>query len=90
MPYIDQSARTSLHNVENLDILVNELLKTENYEGSLNYVISKILSGIVQKNCNYATINKLIGVLECAKLELYRRIAAPYEDSKIKTNGDVY
>jgi len=30
------------------------------------------------------------GVLECAKLELYRRIAAPYEDTKIEENGDVY
>ena len=32
----------------------------------------------------------LIGVLECAKLELYRRVAAPYEDDKIDENGDVY
>jgi len=27
--------------------------------------------------------------LECAKLELYRMIAAPYEDTKIKENGSV-
>ena len=32
----------------------------------------------------------LVGVLECAKLELYRRLAAPYEDLKIEDNGDVY
>ena len=38
----------------------------------------------------YARINELIGVLECAKLELYRRIAVPYEDTKIAENGDVY
>jgi len=31
-----------------------------------------------------------VGVLECAKLELYRRIAAPYEDEKIVETGDVY
>jgi len=31
-----------------------------------------------------------IGALECAKLELYRRVAAPYEDTKIAENGDVY
>jgi hypothetical protein len=31
-------------------------------------------------------------VLECAKLELYRRIVAAYEDEKIADpeNGDVY
>jgi hypothetical protein len=32
----------------------------------------------------------MIGVLECAKLELYRRVAAPYEDAKCEDNGDVY
>jgi len=28
--------------------------------------------------------------LECSKMELYRRIAAPYEDDKSRLNGDVY
>lgn len=31
-----------------------------------------------------------LGALECCKLEFYRRVAAPYEDSKIISNGDVY
>jgi hypothetical protein len=31
-----------------------------------------------------------VGAIECCKLEFYRRVAAPYEDRKIKTNGDVY
>jgi len=38
----------------------------------------------------YANINEVIGVLECAKLELYRRIAVPYEDVKKEQSGDVY
>ena len=38
----------------------------------------------------YEWINEVIGVLECAKLELYRRVAAPYEDDKRLQNGDVY
>ena len=38
----------------------------------------------------YSEINSVIGVLECAKMELYRRIAAPYEDKKCEENGDVY
>jgi hypothetical protein len=37
----------------------------------------------------YYHINKAIGVLECIKLEFYRRVAAPYEDVKIKESGDV-
>jgi hypothetical protein len=39
---------------------------------------------------SYADYNSIIGVLECAKLEIYRRTAAPYEDEKIEQNGDVF
>jgi hypothetical protein len=28
--------------------------------------------------------------MDCAKLELYRRVAAPYEDEKMAEAGDVY
>jgi len=38
----------------------------------------------------YDDYNTLIGVLENIKLELYRRKIIPYEDIKIKENGDVY
>ena len=31
----------------------------------------------------------ILGALECCKLELYRRFAAPYEDTKVISNGDV-
>ena len=59
--------------------------------GVLNYMITRLclgfLSGTAQK---YGNFNDVIGALECAKLELYRRLVAKYEDEKIKTNGDVY
>jgi len=32
----------------------------------------------------------VIGALEACKLEFYRRAVVPYEDKKIKENGDVY
>jgi hypothetical protein len=35
-------------------------------------------------------INSMIGALECCKLELYRRLAAPYEDQVLDANGDAY
>lgn len=38
----------------------------------------------------YADYNEAMGALECAKFELYRRLIAPYEDTKLKENGDVY
>lgn len=64
--------------------------------GELNYAITRIVdaylkrSAVIDGRTRYAHLNEVIGVLECAKLELYRRIAAPYEDDKIAENGDVY
>jgi hypothetical protein len=34
-------------------------------------------------------MSSLISEVECAKLEFYRRVVSPYEDEKIKENGDV-
>jgi len=59
--------------------------------GELNFQITRLVWGFVQrKGANYEAINAAVGALECAKLELYRRRAAPYEDGKIQQNGDVY
>lgn len=33
---------------------------------------------------------EVLGALEAAKLELYRRRIAPYEDDKMKAHGDVF
>ena len=58
--------------------------------GELNYLISSILDAHLGEEPRYSDLNEAIGVLECAKLELYRRLAAPYEDEKINEHGDVY
>ena len=59
--------------------------------GELNYFLTtQILSYLFRHGKSYASYNAVIGVLECIKLELYRRMVAPYEDKKIKENGDVY
>lgn len=59
--------------------------------GELNFAITDLVNWyLVAHGKRYATLNEVIGVLECAKLELYRRVAAPYEDTKIAENGDVY
>ena len=59
--------------------------------GNFNYAITKIIDTIIKQNgLNYSHINEIIGALECIKLELYRRVVAPYECQKIKENGDVY
>jgi hypothetical protein len=61
-----------------------------NSEGVLNYSITRLVQAFLGKSPSYADFNAVIGVLECAKLELYRRAVAPYEDQKREENGDVY
>jgi hypothetical protein len=59
--------------------------------GDLNYVISKLcLKYIQMKGINYTHLNDVTGVLDSASKEFYRRVVAPYEDNKIKQNGDIY
>jgi len=60
--------------------------------GELNYAISRLVDAYVARKggVRYAHLNEVVGVLECAKLELYRRVAAPYEDLKRGETGDVY
>jgi len=88
MPYIPQSDRFTLDYYATALTVI--LLTEENFDSHLNYIISTIMNGLLHENVSYAKVNKLIGVLECAKLELYRRIASPYEDEKCESNGDVY
>lgn len=59
--------------------------------GELNYKITKTCIDYARsKGTSYTTYNEIIGALECAKMEMYRRAVAPYEDTKITENGDVY
>jgi hypothetical protein len=62
-----------------------------NNPGHLNYFFTNgIQQYIKTKGLSYQTINDIIGALEGAKMEFYRRIAVPYEDVKKDLNGDVY
>jgi len=91
MPYIAQDKRALLeHSLASLSarVIVEE---RSSQAGVLNYCISALFNEVLNTNgVNYRNINELIGVLECAKLELYRRVASPYEDEKIQSNGDVF
>jgi len=59
--------------------------------GELNYLITKLLLKYWKNSlANYQSINDIIGALECAKQEFYRRIVISYEEKKIKENGDCY
>jgi len=58
--------------------------------GELNYVISKLIYLWCRQENSYKKLNDAIGVLECAKQEVYRRMVIPYEEQKRKENGEVF
>ena len=86
MPYINTDKR------ELIDPHVNELCGLLANMGDLNYTITQLCDAYLatEEGIRYSRLNDLVGALECAKLELYRRVAAPYEDLKAQENGDAY
>ena len=82
MPYIKEHIRININETGG-DLGVD-------CAGDLNYFLTKTILHYLGTHYNYQKINDVIGALECCKLELYRRLVAPYEDIKIKENGDVY
>jgi hypothetical protein len=80
MPYIEAAIRASLEDG-----------RKPTKPGELNYLITKLVdSFLMMSGVSYTSLNAAIGVLECAKLELYRKVAAGYEDKKERANGSVY
>jgi len=87
MPYIKRMDRARYF--VGLDELAGMMVNSCN-PGDLNYIISMVCAHYMSiKGQSYTHFNDVIGVLESAKLEFYRRKVAPYEDEKIKENGDV-
>lgn len=86
MPYITQEKREEFRKVGETGH--NPVTRTA---GELNYEITlKLLKHLSVNGLSYQTINDIVGALEGAKQEFYRRIAVPYEESKRRENGDVY
>ena len=84
MPYINRDRR------EALDPVMAELAESISTAGEMNYTITRLIhKWIADYGECYDAYNSMIGVLECAKAELYRRKVAKYEDEKIKTHGDL-
>ena len=84
MPYISEERRRGLKPVTaafNTGIQI---------PGELNYLITMLAKAYMKQHGeSYQTHNDIVGALEGAKLEWYRRRVAPYEDVKKTENGDV-
>lgn len=90
MPYVQYDIRDYID--REIAALANKL-KSEpaasKPDGSLNYAITRLIC-LGPNPQSYKDYNAVIGVLECVKLELYRRQIALYEDAVMDKNGDVY
>lgn len=83
MPYIRPVAR------DRIDDVIYDI-PPDLSTGELNYLLTCVLYRYIKnRGGNYQAINDVIGVLGCVEHELYRRVAAPYEDAKIEENGDL-
>lgn len=84
MPYIKPKDRVEI------DKLIDELIKCAYSPGEINYAITKFLHGvIIDTGLKYVTLNGIIGVLECVKLEIYQQVVRKYENQKKLENGPV-
>lgn len=81
MPHINQKLRDQL----------DKLGVPPMVAGELNYRFStEIIRYIKNQGLRYQTINDVMGALVGALLEFYFEVAKPYENLKIKENGNVY
>lgn len=88
MPYVNSQSR------DKIDPWMQELLSRISDEGvstgELNYIVTRVVTAWLPAIASYDQIADVVKTMEMAKLELYRRVAAPYEDYKAAENEDVY
>ena len=87
MPYIKKNSREQYD--DDIDRLILILENNDFSGGHLNYIISRLCNAKFEAHRTYSEGESIIGVLECAKQEFYRRKLAVLEDEKIKDNGDI-
>lgn len=91
MPYIAKPSR------EDIDTYLDELLlfceenvaKHSDRAGIVDYIVTRIILSCYPET-RFKDIAELNGVLTLVLDEFNRRKTHPYEDQKIKDNGDVY
>ena len=82
-PYISSPRREAYAHLK------QEIKKTRiDTVGELTYLFDLLADLYMSQHMmNYENLNAVVGSFECAKLEFWRRVTAPYEDTKIESNG---
>lgn len=82
MPYVKQERR------KELDFII-DCMKQANItaDGDLNYILYKFCKDVVKPS--YNNYKNFCGELHQCATEIERRLLGPYEDTKIKENGDI-
>lgn len=89
MPYITHEERERF--TPALASLAAAMDEDDVTAGQVNYLLCIVAKLYVdKKGARYATFNDVMGAFEGASAEFYRRVVAPYEDGKIRANGDVF
>jgi hypothetical protein len=85
MPYIAPEQRNRF---AYLDSELENLCKYDKLSaGEMQYIIALMIKH--SRPENYQDMNDVMGALAGAQMEFYRQTVAPYEDTKIKLNGEV-
>jgi len=84
MPYIKRDRRKCL------EVYLEVLTQNVENKGELTYCVYKLgVEYLKNHSLNYQNISDICASMRDAEYEIRRRILNPYEDKKIKENGDI-
>ena len=91
MPYTEKKQRQLYKSaiIELANILAKQ--DDEHIVGDINFINHALIKTLIQRKggMRYFRLNNFIGSIFMSTLELYRRLAGPYEEEAMKRNGDV-
>jgi len=91
MPYITKDKKELID--DPIDKLVYQFREELGWNdaGAANYTITRVVLGCMKPGSgwSYGSLSDVIKTLECAKLEIVRRLLDGYEDKAIRKNGDL-
>ena len=97
MPYVKPDYRSALDPAirelsERIAELAHRMPEETAFAGLLNYACTSLAMRVIEARfgqIRYGTIATVTGVFKNVADEFYRRVATPYEDRQIETNGDL-